>query len=127
MLSVLNILFFVFHTGLIVFNLFGWMAAKTRRWNFVALLATLFSWLVMGAWKGIGYCLCTDWHWQVRHAMGIQDDQGTYVGLLLTKLTGVIFSPASVFWVTLTAFTLAFAASVYMNLRDWMRMGAVKR
>ena len=52
------------------------------------LLATAASWFVMGIWYGIGYCLCTDWHWQVRQQLGYQDDSPTYIHLMIKLLTG---------------------------------------
>ncbi len=121
MLATLNILFWVFHTGLIVFNVFGWMWIKTRRWNLITQCLTLGSWLGMGAFKGIGYCLCTDYHWKIRREMGITDDPNTYVGLLIKKLTGVEAGADFVFWLTLTVFTFSFFASIFVNIRDRSR------
>ncbi|MBI5707465.1 MAG: DUF2784 family protein [Armatimonadetes bacterium] len=63
-LAVGNAAFFVFHTALILFNLFGWVSRKTRKWQLVTLGLTACSWLVFGFWRGWGYCLCTDWHLQ---------------------------------------------------------------
>ena len=60
MLAALNILLFVFHTVILVFNLTGWIFPRTQTLHIVCLGATLFSWFVMGAWKGIGYCICTE-------------------------------------------------------------------
>ena len=61
-LVVLNILFFIFHTSLIVFNVAGWAWRATRRWNLLTLSLTAVSWFAMGLWYGVGYCICTDWH-----------------------------------------------------------------
>ena len=88
MLPVLNVAFFAFHTALILFNVFGWIPRRTRRWNLATLLATLFSWTLMGIWYGQGYCVCTDWHLRVRAAMGIQDHADNYLVLLVRILTG---------------------------------------
>src|SRR5437870_4368457 len=88
MLALANIFFFFFHTLLIVFNLFGWIWKPTRIWNLVTLSLTLVSWTIMGIWRGMGYCVCTDWHWQVREAMGIHETADSYVILLARKLTG---------------------------------------
>jgi hypothetical protein len=53
LLPALNIAFFVLHTTRMLFNDFGWAWARTRHWNLVTLLATTFSWGVMGIWKGL--------------------------------------------------------------------------
>jgi hypothetical protein len=87
-LQTLNVAFFVFHTALILFNVLGWAWAKTRRWNLITLLATAFSWGVMGLWKGVGYCLCTEWHWRVREAMGIRETSSSYIVLLTREVSG---------------------------------------
>ena len=89
MLAALNILLFVFHTVLLVFNLTGWIFRRTRVLHLICLGATLFSWFVMGAWRGIGYCICTDWHFQVRRAMGIHDNVHSYIQLIAKSFFGV--------------------------------------
>ena len=88
MLATLNILFFIFHTAMLILNLTGWIFRRTRRLHIVCLGATLFSWFVMGYWKGMGYCICTDWHFQVRRAMGIKDSVHSYLQLIAKSFFG---------------------------------------
>lgn len=88
MLVTLNILFFLFHTVILVFNLTGWMFRRTRTLHIVCLGATLFSWFVMGYWKGIGYCICTDWHFKIRREMGIRDSVHSYLQLIAKSFFG---------------------------------------
>ena len=121
MLSVLNILFLALHSGLIVFNVFGWLWAKTRRWNLVSQILTLGSWVGMGAFYGWGYCLCTDLHWKIRREMGITGEPNTFIGFLIQKVTGVLPSRDFVFWLTISVFTFSFFASVILNVRDLRR------
>ena len=120
-LAVANIAFFVFHTALILFNVFGWIPKGTRKWNLATLVLTLLSWTVMGTWKGMGYCLCTDWHWQVREAMGIHETADSYIVLPARNLTGwdppIQLANTVAMWVFIAAFTM----SVSFNLRDWLR------
>jgi hypothetical protein len=120
-MAALNIFFFVFHTALMIFNLFGWMHPRTRRWCLVTLLATLFSWVVMGAWHGWGYCLCTDWHFRIRRTMGFEDHVQTYVQLILLKLTGIRFNTLLVEVGTFCGFLFGFVGAVVTNVRDWHR------
>ena len=89
MLQTLNILFFVLHTAVMVFNLTGWMFRRTRGLHVICLFATLFSWFVMGAAKGLGYCICTDWHFRVRREMGIDDHVHSYLQLIAKSFFGV--------------------------------------
>jgi hypothetical protein len=119
MLAALNVLFFVFHTALIVLNVFGWIPRATRRWNLAALLLTFFSWVVMGLWFGAGYCLCTDLHFRVREAMGVHDEASSYLALLVNALSGwnppTALVNGAAFWV----FAFSMTMSVALNVRDW--------
>jgi len=117
-LQVLDIAFFAFHTGLVLFNLFGWIWPKTRRWNLYTLLATAASWFVMGIWYGIGYCLCTDWHWQVRQQLGYKDDSPTYIHLMIKLLTGADLDANLVANGTALGFALSLICSIAANLKS---------
>ncbi|MEI8282676.1 MAG: DUF2784 family protein, partial [Armatimonadota bacterium] len=118
-LQFLNIFFLIFHTLLIVFNCFGWAWKRTRKWNLITLAVTAFSWLVMGLWKGVGYCICTDWHWQVRKALGQTSNESSYLDYLVKALTG--WTPPSdlVRAVAGWVFATSIALSVGLNIRDW--------
>lgn len=118
MLQVADIGFFVFHTGLVLFNLFGWAWKKTRRWNLYTLLATAFSWFVMGLWYGMGYCICTDWHMSIRRQLGYHDDSHTYIQLMVKLLTGANLDTGLVETITAAGFVFALVMSVATNLRD---------
>lgn len=113
----LDVFFLVFHTGLILFNLFGWIWKRTRRWNLATLLLTGASWGLLGIWYGFGYCPCTDWHWQVRRALGYHDMPASYIKFLLRYFTGISFPSGLVDAATLFFFLLALGASLYVNLR----------
>lgn len=116
--QLLNIFFFVFHTLLTLFNITGWIFRTTRKWNLITLLLTAFSWFVLGIWYGWGYCLCTDWHWQVREKLGYHDEQNSYIHFLLVKLTGINFNRNLVDSATLIIFLLSLTLSIWLNIRD---------
>jgi hypothetical protein len=118
LLLALNAFFLVFHTGLVFFNTFGWMHPRTRRANLATLLLTLFSWTIMGLKYGVGYCVCTDWHWQVRHALGIKDNADSYVEFLVESLTPYRPNTALVHNATAAIFMLSLTISLYLNARD---------
>ena len=117
-LLALNIFFFVFHTALVLFNVFGWIPRRTRRANLYCLLATAASWLVMGMWHGIGYCILTDWHWQVRHALGFHDTDQSYIQLLVRELTG--WSPSDALAKNVAGITFAYCLviRIVLNVKD---------
>ena len=114
----LNIFFIVFHTLFTLFNITGWLFRATRKWNLVTLLLTAFSWFVLGIWYGWGYCLCTDWHWQVRERLGYHDQQNSYIHFLLLQLTGINFNETLVNNVTLIVFVISVVMSIWLNIRD---------
>jgi hypothetical protein len=118
---VLNIFFFVFHSAFTLFNLTGWAFRRTRKWHLFTIGLTALSWFGLGIWYGWGYCVCTDWHWQVREAMGMQDRSNSYIHFLLFKLTGFNLSPALVESVTLFVFLICAVLSMLLYRCDRKR------
>ena len=88
-LHVLNIGLFVVHSGLIAFNLTGWIFPRTRKLHLICVGATLFSWFAMGAYRGFGYCLCTDWHFQIRRTLDLPVNSQTYLQLMSQVFFGI--------------------------------------
>ena len=117
-LAAANILFFVFHTTLIFFNLFGWAHPRTRKWNLITLLLTVFSWLVMGLRNGMGYCICTDWHWQIRRSMGIEETADSYLVLLVRNVSGWNPPLELVNRVAFVVIVASLSLSIWTNLSD---------
>jgi len=117
----LNIFFFVFHTSVILFIIFGWMWRKTRLANLILILLTAFSWFFLGIWYGFGYCPCTDWHWQVRTKLGIYDSSTSYLEFLIEKLTGIDVDRALVDKFAVAFLAAAFCLSVVLNVRDFRK------
>ncbi|RYZ20561.1 MAG: DUF2784 family protein [Chitinophagaceae bacterium] len=117
----LNVFFLVFHSVWTLFNLTGWLFRRTRRLNLATLLLTAGSWFILGAWYGWGYCLCTDWHWQVREKMGLHHESRSYIHFLLLKVTGINVNERLVETATLTGFVLSLVMSVVLHVRDARR------
>lgn len=117
-LQTLDIAFFAFHTVLVLFNLLGWAWPKWRPWNLATLAATTFSWFVMGIWFGWGYCLCTDWHFQIRRQLGYVDDSPTYIHLMIKLISGANMDPNLVQVITASGFIFGLLMSLITNLRD---------
>jgi hypothetical protein len=122
MWEILDILFIVFHSSLIIINLFGWIWKKTRKLNLFALLLTGGSWLILGLIFGsIGYCPLTDWHFSVLNKLGETDLPDSYIKYLADRLTGLDFDPSLVDGVTLYAFLIALVLSLFVNIRSLIR------
>lgn len=117
-LQFLNIFFFVFHTAFTIFNLSGWAFRKTMNLHLATIILTALSWFVLGIWYGWGYCVCTDWHWQVRNAMGIHDQSNSYIHFLISKLTGIDFNRILVERATLILFLLSFMLNIIFRFRN---------
>jgi len=119
--KILDIFFFTFHTVVVLFNIFGWLIPRWRLANLIVLSLTAFSWFILGIWYGWGYCICTDWHWQVREMLGYHDMSTSYIHFLILKITNVDLSVSLVDTVTTIGFFSAFAISTYLNVRKWMK------
>jgi len=119
--SFLTIFFFVFHTAFTLFNCTGWIFRRTRKWHLYTMLLTAFSWFVLGAWYGWGYCVCTDWHWQAREALGYHDRSNSYIHFLILQLTGADLDPRLVDTVTISVYITCFVLTILLNIRDWRR------
>ncbi len=114
----LNIFFFVFHTYIVLFIVFGWIWKKTRLANLILIVFTAFSWFFLGIWYGFGYCPCTDWHWQVRMKLGLYDSSTSYLEFLIEKLTGLDVSRAHVDIFAVAFLVAALCLSIVLNVRD---------
>lgn len=118
----LDVFFLVFHTVFTLFNLTGWAFKKTRRLHLLTTGATAFSWFVIGIFYGWGYCFCTDWHWQVRQALGNPPQSYSYIHFLVLELTGINLPQGYVDHVVLGTFVICVVLSVVLNARDHMKL-----
>lgn len=119
---ILDIFFVVFHTSLIIFNLFGWIWKKTRIANLITLSLTGASWLFLGLIAGVlGYCPFTDWHFDILYKLGKTDLPNSYVKYLADRITGLDFNASVVDSCTLYFFLAALALSLFFNIRDYIR------
>jgi hypothetical protein len=117
----LDIFFVVFHTSVIIFNLFGWIWKKTRIANFITLSLTGASWLFLGLIVGtLGYCPFTDWHFDVLYKLGKTDLPDSYIKYLADRITGLNFNASMVDSITLYAFLAALVLSLFLNIRDYI-------
>jgi hypothetical protein len=127
MLKLVDFFFITFHTLLIIFNLFGWIFRKTRKLNLITLSLTCVSWFILGIFYGLGYCPFTDWHFKILAKMGQTGLPDSYVKYLADRLSGLDFDPRLINTVTLVSFLAAFAISIYLNIRDYIRRAKVRQ
>jgi Protein of Unknown function (DUF2784) len=117
MLVFLDWAFLVFHTLLIGFNMFGWIWRRTRPYHLATLVLTAISWFVLGIYYGWGYCLCTDWHFQVRRQLGYEDPWSSYIQLLADRAFGISLSRSASDWIAGSVFALIVIATAMVWLR----------
>jgi len=117
-----DLLFVAFHTALIVFNMSGWAWRRTRRFHLLTISATLLSWFGLGIVYGWGYCPLTDWHWQIKRALGETGLPASWVKYYLDQITGVAWNAALVDGVVVGVALAALVLSVGLNLRDRRRL-----
>lgn len=92
----LNGLFHFFHIAIVIFLMTGWMFPQFRLAHLVLILLTLGSWFILGRWLGKGYCPVSDWHWKIKEALGPGRPGGTYIHLLLERITGRVLDSSAV-------------------------------
>jgi len=116
---ILDIVLIVFHTTLILFNLFGWIWRKTRIFNLITLLLTGASWLFLGLIYGVlGYCPLTDWHFSILNKLGETGLPNSYIKYMIDRLTGLNFNATLVDKGTLWSFLAALILSISFIIRD---------
>ena len=122
-LQIIDYFFMLFHSVLMLFNVFGWIVPRWRFTNLISLSLTSFSWFLLGICYGIGYCPFTDWHWKVRELLGYDDRSNSYVHFLILKITGIDLPENWVDTTTITVFLTAFSISLYFTLKKkkWRR------
>ena len=123
----LDIFFTVFHSCLVVFNLFGWIWKKTRLWNLIILLLTAGSWFFLGIFYGWGYCPLTDWHFQILGKLGYTDLPDSYLSFLFTRLSGLQVDQSLVDALTLWGLVFALIISLYLNFRHRFKKAGRKK
>lgn len=116
---ILDIFFVVFHSSLVIFNLFGWILKKTRKLNLLTLVITGSSWLFLGLIVGtLGYCPLTDWHFKILARLGRTNLPNSYMKYLGDRLTGLDINAELVDDVTLYSFLAALILSLLFNAMD---------
>ena len=115
MLTFLDILLTIAHIVLTLFNLVGWIWTRSRKIHLITIGLTIASWFILGIWHGWGYCVLTDWHWQVKEKLGERNLPASFIKYYADKLTGKNFDPSLVENVTLGCLVFALVATIYVN------------
>ena len=117
--KVLNGLFHLVHITIILFVAIGWIFPKLLLAHLILTLLTLGSWFILGRWLGLGYCPVSDWHWKIKAALGEGRPEGTYIHLLLQKITQRKLDSANVDKAVLIGTLIITAISLGLNFKAW--------
>jgi hypothetical protein len=79
---------------------------------------TASSWLVLGYFYGLGYCFLTDWHWQVKRALGVRRLPGSFIKYAADFVTGSDFPPNLVDTVAGIVFLVGCTAAIWRYLEE---------
>jgi hypothetical protein len=121
-LQALDIAFFVLHSFVIIANVTGWILRRTRKAHLWILGGTAFSWFALGPLLGyqIGYCICTDWHWQIRQRLGYRNDPNSYIELLF-RMAGLPIDSQLASYLAYGTLAFAVVAALWVNIADRWR------
>ncbi len=126
MLYYLDIFFTAFHSIFIVFMLTGWIFPRTRKIHLIGLLAILVVWLLIGLFVGtIGYCPLTDWHWDVKRALGETHLNPSFTGYMFERYLGTNWSRATYDIISVTGLVFGFFMSGYSFLHSLRQRSAM--
>ena len=120
LLKVLDILLFMAHVIVIVFNLTGWIWHSTRKAHLIVLGLTTMSWFVLGIWYGWGYCFLTDWHWSIKRQLGEIQLPNSFIQYFF-ELVGIQIQSSTTDRITLAAFILCIIATIAVHFRALKR------
>ena len=112
---ILDYLFVIVHTLLILFNITGWIWKRTRTLHLISVLITGGSWLLLGLFYGLGYCPLTDWHFNVLNKLGKDDLPLSYIQYLIERLINVDISAELIDLGTLIGYLIILSLSIYFN------------
>jgi hypothetical protein len=111
----LDTIFWWLHVLVISFNLTGWLWNSTRRIHLIVVLLTVFSWLILGFWYGFGYCFLTDWHWEIKRALGQQHLPNSFITYLVNYQLGFSIPVQVIDLATAITFIAILIVSGYKN------------
>ncbi|MCB1937284.1 MAG: DUF2784 family protein [Nitrosomonas sp.] len=121
MLQTLDYFLFGVHCMVIGFNLTGWIWKCTRRWHLVSVGLTVFSWLVMGAWYGLGYCALTDWHWQIKRELGETHLPNSFLVYLFNDIMGLSLGLGFINMGAGASLAVVVLLSIVLNIHDYKK------
>lgn len=82
---------------------------------------TVFSWLVMGAWYGLGYCALTDWHWQIKRELGETHLPNSFLVYLFNDIMGLSLGLGFINMGAGASLAVVVLLSIVLNIHDYKK------
>lgn len=106
------------HSGMVLFMMTGWAFRRLLTLHRTLLALIWGSWLGLGWWIGyLGYCILTDWHWNLKEAMGEYGMPPSYIEYMLWQLGSGDLPDTWVMYATAGAFVVITLLSVLRKHR----------
>jgi hypothetical protein len=118
MLNILDITFEIAHLSIILIIVFGWCFKKTRRLSLIIIFITSVSWFGFGWFYGLGYCFLTDYHFQIKRALGEFNLPASYIKYIVDQVFSVNSDIAFIDNLTMVLFIISSFLSVTLNFKD---------
>jgi hypothetical protein len=119
MLQLLNIILNITHILLMLFIMTGWIFRRSRMIHLLVVLLTGFSWIVFINSKEMGYCILTDWQWQVLGSLGKTNLPETYVQYLYEQLTDHRILKATSRNITRSVWIISLTLSIMLFMKKY--------
>jgi hypothetical protein len=115
-LTLLDVALHPIHVAIILLSTLGWIFPPTRKIGLAIQVLVLISWFGLGWFRGLGYCLATDWHDRIQKRLGRTGFPHGYIRFLCERLAGIEPGPARTDRITMSVFFVALACSLVTNL-----------
>ncbi|MBO35560.1 MAG: hypothetical protein CMO64_05150 [Verrucomicrobiales bacterium] len=116
MLQLLDILFYIIHLGIIAICVLGWIPSRYRRMHLAFCGLVGASWFGLGMWRGWGYCVLTDWHWEIKAQLGQEGLPWSFIKHVWDSTLPQPIEPATADQLAFVTFALAIVISIILNI-----------
>ncbi len=117
-MKIIDICLTIFHIGLILFFILGWICKRTRKVHYLLVIIIATSWFLLGLFYGFGYCFLTDIHWRVKMLLNEENLPISFIKYILDKITGKDFNEIWVDYITLAVFICVLIISTFLYIKD---------
>ena len=103
----------------IAFVMFGWAKKSLRKIHVTAILLTLTAWLLLGMYVGtLGYCPLTDWHWDIKRALGETTMPSSFVDYIILQFLGIKLEKSLVDMLTASGLAFGVTMAIFCHFKN---------